>query len=144
MKHVFAFALVTAAVALCGAAQAVDVFKWKDSKGVVHYGDRPAAAASAVMLSVPGNDMTEEDEEAAYERLDRAREKILEPGDDDDRSRLQPARPRPARSSGCAESWRQYDQAAACFSAHRVANGKGVNAYGSVVCKQVAQPTCAR
>ena len=144
MKLVFATALVAAAVALCGAARAVDVFKWKDSQGVVHYGDRPAAAASAVMLSVPGNDMTEEDEEAANERLDRAREKILEPSGDDYPSRLARARPRTASAGGCAEAWRQYDQAAACFSAHRVAGGKGVDAYGSAVCRQVAQPTCAR
>ncbi len=144
MKNALAFAFTTALLA--GAAHAVDVYKWKDSKGVVHYGERPAAGASAVMLSVAGDDVTEEDEEAANERLDRAREKILEPTDSDDGLVLPPPESRRKKThvASCDESWQRYDAAAACFSAHRVANGKGVSDAGMAVCKQVSQPTCAR
>ena len=33
---------------------------------------------------------------------------------------------------------------AACFSRHRVADGKGVTAAGQAYCTEVPQPTCAR
>ena len=138
--------ILLAAVAWSGAAGAVDVYKWKDGKGVVHYGDRrPAAGASAVVLRVPEDEVTEEDEEAANLRLDQAREKILEPTESDDFVAHPPEpRRKKARVLGCAESWQRYDDAAACFGANRVASGKGVTNYGAAVCKEVPQPTCAR
>ena len=147
MKPVHVLALFAAALAWGTAAEAVDVYKWKDSQGVVHYGDRrPAASASAVVLRVPDVELSEDDEEAANERLDQAREKILEPtqGDDDPVVHATEPRRMKAHALGCAESWRRYDEAVACFGAHRVASGKGVTNDGTVVCKEVPQPTCAR
>ena len=148
MKPVLVLALFAAAIAAAGAALAVDVYKWKDSNGVIHYGDRrPAASASAVVLRVPDDEMSEEDEEAANERLDQARDKILEPTEGDDPV-APPAQPRRTKAHavglGCAQAWQRYDQAGACFSAHRVAGGRGVTDYGAAVCKEVPQPTCAR
>jgi hypothetical protein len=145
MKSALAFALVAASV-LAGAAHAVDVYKWKDSKGVVHYGDHPPAAASAALLSVPGNGMTEEEEDAANDRLARAREQIGEPSDEEPVAQ-EAARPRQnkARGSSCADAWKQYDATAACFSRNRVTdNGKGVTAAGAAACKVLPQPACAR
>lgn len=149
MKPVLVLALFVAAVVWGDAALAVDVYKWKDSQGVMHYGDRrPAASASAVVLRVPDDEMSEEDEEAINERLDQARDKILEPTEGDDDSVAHPAGSRRTKAHavglGCAQAWQRYDQAGACFSAHRVASGKGVTDYGAAVCKEVPQPTCAR
>ena len=147
MKPVPVLALLAAAVVWSNAAEAVDVYKWTDSKGVVHYGDRrPAASASAVVLRVPDDEASEEDEEAANERLDQAREKILEPTQDGGDPVVHPmdSRRKKAHALGCAESWQRYDEAVACFGAHRVASGKGVTSYGTAVCKEVPQPACAR
>ncbi len=149
MKPVLVPAFFAAAVVWGGAALAVDVYKWKDSKGVIHYGDRrPVASASAVVLRVPDDEMSEEDDAAANERLDQARDKILEPAEGDDDPVAHPPESRRTKAHavglGCAQAWRRYDQAAACFSAHRVAGGKGVTDYGAAVCKEVSQPTCAR
>jgi len=149
MKTLLVLALFAAAVVWGGAAQAVDVYKWKDSKGLVHYGERrPPASASAVVLRVPDDEPSEEDEEASNERLEQAREKLLERSDTEDEAEadLQRREQRHAKTLGlgCAQAWQRYDAAAACFAAHRVASGKGVTDYGVAVCKQVTQPTCAR
>jgi len=47
----FAFAFALVATALAGGAHAVDVYKWKDSKGVVHTGrtDRMVASERTAM-----------------------------------------------------------------------------------------------
>ena len=140
-----ALALVLASATLtAGAAHAVDVYKWKDSKGVVHYGDRPASGASSSLLQVQGSTMTDEEEEAASERLDQARAKLVEPSYGDDTVVSYPTRVRKTDNGSCAESWRRYDEAEVCFNANRVAGGKGVSRSGQAYCKQVSQPTCAR
>lgn len=146
MKPDLVRVLLAAVVAWAGAAHAVDVYKWKDSKGVVHYAEhRPAAGTSTVILRVPDDEVSEEDAEAANERLDQARDKILEPTPGDDALVYTPQGHRKmAHALDCAQSWQRYEDAAACFSAHRVASGKGVTDYGVAVCKQVTQPTCAR
>jgi uncharacterized membrane protein len=128
-------------------AHAVDVFKWTDTKGVVHYGDRPPLAkagnaASAATLSVPGNELSDDEVRAAQQKLDEAREQITTPTYPSStyayRSR------RPAAANGCTAAWRAYDASAACFSRHRVGDGKGVTAAGQAYCTDVPQPTCAR
>ncbi len=143
MKHALALVLVACA-ALAGAAQAVDVYKWKDSKGVVHYGDRPASGVAAKTLSVPDDALTPEDEEAANERLQRARDKLAEPTDDDEPVVVTPQRKKPVASSGCEEAWQRFDFAQACYASHRTANGKGVSPAGLALCRPMPQPSCAR
>jgi len=144
MNNVAALAFIAAAIG-CGAAHAVDVYKWKDSKGVVHYGDRPASGVAAATVSVPGGGNSPEEQAAAEASLEADREKLQQL----DASRThryrsrQPGVQQPAESS-CAASWRQYDAAQACFNANRVAGGKGVSGYGAAVCRQVAQPSCSR
>ena len=143
MKHVFALALVACA-ALAGTAHAVDVYKWKDSKGVVHYGDRPASGVAARTLSVPDDALTPEDKEAASERLQQARDKLAEPMDDDEPVVATPQRRKPAASSDCEEAWHRFDFAQACYARHRVANGKGVSPAGLALCRPMPQPSCMR
>ncbi len=143
MKHVLALALLAAA--LSGAAHAVDVYKWTDSKGVVHYGDRPASGVAASTVSVPGGGNTPEEQAAAEESLEADREKVAQheyTGSYRWRSRMQPVQ-KPVESA-CAASWRQYDAAQSCFNANRVAGGKGVSGYGAAVCKEVPEPSCTR
>jgi len=143
MKLIHSFAL--AAATLCAAAHAVDVYKWTDSKGVVHYGDRPASGVAASTVSVPGGGGSAEEQAEAEAKLDAARDKLAEPtypGGWRGRSRVG-AIQKPVDTS-CAAAWRQYDAAQACFDAHRAGNGRGVNGLGTVVCKEVAQPSCAR
>ena len=137
-------AVTLAAAALCAGAHAVDVYKWTDSKGVVHYGDRPASGAAASMVSVPGGGGSPEEQAAAEASLEAARDKLAEPTSSSarHRSRVQPVH-QPAESA-CAAAWRQYDADQACFDAHRAAGGKGVSGLGTVVCKEVPQPSCAR
>ena len=60
MKPVTALVLA-AGLALADTAFAVDVYKWKDSKGVVHYGDRPASGVAASTVSVPGGGASDEE-----------------------------------------------------------------------------------
>ncbi len=142
MKPLGALALVFAT--LCAGAHAVDVYKWTDSKGVVHYSDRPASGADVSTVSVPGGGGSPEEQAAAEAKLDAAREKLAEPAASNGRhrSRAQPVQ-KPAESS-CAAAWRQYDAAQACFDAHRAAGGKGVSDSGSAVCRDMPQPGCAR
>ncbi len=142
MKLVSVFALA-AAVALGGAAHAVDVYKWKDSKGVVHYGDRPASGVAATTLNVPDGGLTPEDEEAANERLEQARAKLKEPTDDEPVAPT-PRRVKQAPSYNCTEAWARYDASQACYASHRTGNGKGVSSAGQAACWPVLQPTCER
>ena len=138
-------ALVLVLAALCPLARAVDVYKWTDGKGVVHYGDRPASGVAASTLSVPGGGGSAGEQAAAEASLDAAREKLAEPAYPASR-RYRPrgqAVQKPAES-GCAAAWRQYDAAQACFDANRAAGGKGVSGIGAIVCKDVPQPSCAR
>ena len=142
MKHVVALA-VTAALALAGTAGAVDVYKWKDAKGVVHYGDRPAPGVAAKPVTLPDDALSPEDEAAANERLERARAQLAEPVPDD----APPPVVRPRKkspSSSCVEAWQHFDAAQACYASHRAANGKGVSAAGLAVCRPMPQPTCER
>ncbi len=143
MKHAFALALIAAT--LCGPANAVDVYKWKDSKGVVHYGDHPASGAAASTVSVPGGGGSPEEQAAAEASLEADREKLGKI-DNSNPKRLRP-RAQPVQKPGesaCAASWRQYDAAQACFDAHRVAGGKGVTDAGATSCREMPQPSCTR
>ena len=143
MRHVLAFAFVACA-ALAGSAHAVDVYKWKDSKGVVHYGDRPASGVAAKMLNIHDDALTTEDEEAANERLQRARDKLAEPTDDDDEPVVAPPPRKKTASSGCEEAWQRFDFAQSCYAQHRAANGKGVSPAGLAICRPMPQPSCER
>jgi len=140
VKHALAFALAASAL-LAGAAHAVDVYKWTDSQGVVHYGDRPASGVATTTLSVPGNASAQE-QAAANARLAQDRAKLAEPADVGASASRE--RQKNLGGNSCAEAWRQYDVAAACFNANRTANRKGVSANGTATCSQVPEPTCAR
>ena len=142
MKHVLLLAFTTV-LALAGTAQAVDVYKWKDSKGVVHYGDRPASGIAAKPVSMPDDALSAEEETAANERLERAREKLAEATPDDDPPPVAPKRAKVV-SASCTEDWQRYDAAQACYASHRMPNGKGVSTAGLAICRPMPQPTCAR
>lgn len=144
MKALLAFALVAAALA--GGAHAVDVYKWKDGKGVVHYGDRPASGASAAMVSVPDDQPDADDVARAQQRLSEAQDRLQEDTRDDiPVAPPRVARPRAQADAGtCAYKWRLYMQSQGCFDQHRVAGGKGVTRNGARVCPQIVQPDCPR
>ena len=143
MKHLLALAFVACA-ALAGSARAVDVYKWKDSQGVVHYGDRPAPGVAAKTLSVHDDVLAPEDEEAANERLQRARDKLAEPADAAGSPIAVTPPRRKAVSSDCEEAWQRFDFAQSCYAQHRAANGKGVSPAGLAVCRPMPQPSCER
>jgi hypothetical protein len=143
MKPVLALALA-AGLALDGSASAVDVYKWKDAKGVVHYGDRPASGAAASTLSVPDDALSPEDEQVAGERLAQARARLAEQAATDVPVAVAAPRRQQVVSSGCAEAWGRFDDAQSCFASHRAANGKGVSPAGLAACRPMPQPTCAR
>ena len=142
MTHV-SFLALTIALALAGTAQAVDVYKWKDGQGVVHYGDRPASGIAAKPVSMPDDALSAEEEAAANERLERARAKLAEPVPADDPPPVVPRRRKVATAS-CAEDWLRFDAAQACYASHRMPNGRGVSTAGMALCRPMAQPTCAR
>jgi hypothetical protein len=136
--------VLAAALALAGAASAVEVFKWKDARGVVHYGDHPASGA-AKAVSVPGDTRSPEDAASAGERLERAREKLAEPPAVDAAAPVARATPpRTPASYNCAEAWHRYDAAQACYSSHRAGAGKGVSPAGLAACRPMPQPSCER
>ena len=138
-------AVAAAAALLAGPAHAVDVYKWKDAKGVVHYGDRAPPGAAASTLEVPDDALSPADEAAAGERLERARAKLAEPAPDEAPlpAVRQPARKPPA-SYDCEQSWRRYEASQACYQSHRAANGKGVSPTGLALCRPLPQPACER
>jgi len=144
MKASLAAALAAVAL-LAGTAHAVDVYKWKDGKGVVHYGDRPPPDAAASTLDVPDDALSPEEQAAANERLGRARAKLAEPAPVD---APLPVVRRPAQkkaaSYNCEQSWRRYEASQACYANHRAADGKGVSPAGMALCRPVLQPTCER
>ena len=147
MKAALILALVASA-ALAGAAHAVDVYKWKDSKGVVHYGDRPASGVAASLVSARDDKVDPDDTERARQRVSDVQDGTQdgtqdEESEDEDEEPRHTAARRPA-PTGCAAAWQRYDAAQACFSANRAAGGKGVSTNGAAVCKEVAQPSCAR
>ena len=143
MKHLPALFLVAAALA--GGAHAVDVYKWKDSKGVVHYGDRPAAGASAATVSVRDDQPDPDDVAKAQQRLSEAQDQLQQDvaSDQPYTPRRRIVSPKPADAS-CAATWQRYLSAQSCFDRHRAANGKGVTSTGMAVCPVLAQPDCAR
>ena len=144
MKAALAAALAAVAL-LAGTAHAVDVYKWKDSKGVVHYGDRPPPDAAASTLDVPDDALSPEEAAAASERLERARAKLAEPAAVDAPAPVvrKPAQKKPA-SYNCEQAWRRYEASQACYSNHRAADGKGVSPAGLALCRPMLQPTCER
>jgi hypothetical protein len=138
-------AAVLAAAALAGGAHAVDVYKWKDSKGVVHYGDRPASGASAARVSVRDDQPDPDDVARAQQRLAETQDRLQDDVESD--IPVTPRRPvvRPkaqADTGSCAYKWRLYMQSQGCFEQHRVAGGKGVTRSGASVCPQIVQPDC--
>ncbi len=142
MNHALASAIVLAAT-LCGSAHAVEVYKWKDSKGVVHYGDRPASGAAASLVNARDDAVDPDDAERARQRLSDVQDGADDETTDEPEEPRHTTSRRPAAST-CAAAWQRYDTAQACFSANRVAGGKGVTSNGSYVCKEVPQPSCAR
>ena len=142
MKLINALALATAA--LCAGAHAVDVYKWTDSKGVVHYGDHPASGVAASTVNVPGGGGSPAEQAAAAASLAADRVKLAKPSHSNGRTRTPVQPPQKPAESSCAGAWRQYDSAQACFDAHRAAGGKGVSSSGTAVCQDVPQPGCAR
>jgi len=142
MKHALAFLVM---VALSCGAHAVEVYRWTDSKGVVHYGDHPASGVAATMVDVPAGGPTPEEIASARASLEADRQRLGRP---DDSSHATPSsRKQSARKPGestCAAAWRQYDAAQACFDAHRVARGRGVTLSGEAACKEMPQPGCTR
>lgn len=143
MKPLPVFALVAAA--LVGAAHAVDVYKWKDSKGVVHYGDRPASGVAASRVSVPDDEPDPDDVARAQQRLSDTQDRLQQDARDDvpvaPRRTVPRASSQPAAGS-CAYKWQLYMQSQGCFDQHRVAGGKGVTRNGARVCPQIVQPDC--
>ena len=140
-----ALAAVLAAALLAGPAHAVDVYKWKDAKGGVHYGDRPPSDGAASTLEVPDDAPSPAEEAAASQRLERARAKLAEPAPVD--APLPVARKAAAKapaSDDCEQSWRHFDASQACYQSHRAANGKGVSPAGMAQCRPMPQPTCER
>jgi len=143
MKLPLAAALVAAALA--GAAHAVDVYKWKDGKGVVHYGDRPASGASAARVNVRDDQPDPDDVAQAQQRLSEAQDRLQDDVESDIPVAPRRAVPRPraqADTGSCAYKWRLYMQSQGCFDQHRVAGGKGVTNGGTHVCPQIVQPDC--
>jgi hypothetical protein len=144
MRHAVTLACFAAAIG-CGAAQAVDVYKWKDSQGRVHYGDRPASGVDAATMSVPGGGDTPEEQAAAEASLEADRQRLQQRETPSRGDRSPYRRPvQPPAESGCAASWRRFDAAQACFIANRVAGGKGVSGDGVAGCRDVPQPGCSR
>jgi hypothetical protein len=146
MKPVVALSFAVG-LALAGTAFAVDVYKWKDSKGVVHYGDRPASGVAAATISVHDDAPSPEDEAAANERLEQAHAKLAESSDDDDAPVAPPPPPPPRKkqaSYDCTESWHRYEAAQACYASHRNPNGKGVSPAGMALCRPMPEPSCER
>ncbi|MBW8757419.1 MAG: DUF4124 domain-containing protein [Burkholderiales bacterium] len=142
MKPVIAFALVAA---LAGGAHALDVYKWKDGKGVVHYGDRPAAGASAALVSVRDDQPDPDDVARAQQRLSEVQDQrqVDTPADEPEAARPSAPRPKaPPAAGSCAWKWQIYMQSQGCFDQHRVAGGKGVTRNGARVCPQIVQPDC--
>jgi hypothetical protein len=144
MQPAFAFAFAFAAGALlAGAAHAVDVYKWTDSKGVVHYGDRPASGTAAATVTVPDDPGNAQDAAAAKARLERERARLALPTEGDVPAVSTPVRKRGA-ASACAQEWQRYNAAQSCFNRHRVLDGKGVTDAGVQACQQLPQPSCTR
>ncbi len=142
MKHAPAL-LAAVAMTLAGTARAVDVYKWTDSQGVVHYGDHPASGVAASTVSVPDAGVSAKDVAAAKARLAADRAKLAQPAASSSSSRSRASSAKPVESA-CAAAWRQYDAAQACFDAHRAAGGRGVSPRGEVACQELPQPSCAR
>lgn len=144
MRLAFTLALLAGTV-LAGAAQAVEIYKWKDSKGVVHYGDRPASGAAASLVNARDDKVDPDDAERARQRLSDAQDgQGDEPEADDEPVAPHRTTARKPAPSSCAAAWQRYDAAQACFNANRVAGGKGVSTTGAIVCKEMPQPGCAR
>ncbi len=135
-------ALALAAALLAGAAHAVDVYKWTDSHGVVHYGDRPASGAAAATVNVPDDPADPQAAAEARARLDRERARLATPTDTPAPAPAA-ARRKPAVSA-CEAQWQRYDASQACFDHHREYLGRGVSDQGVQACRDVKQPTCTR
>jgi len=142
MKSVFALAL--AAATLAGPAHAVEVFKWTDKQGVVHYGDRPASGASSDTIDVPDDRPAARDAYKAQRRLGIAHEYYRRSANVDQPEAQPVQRRNPGVISGCAEAWQRYNAAQACFNRNRVMNGRGVTDTGVAYCTQVPQPSCTQ
>jgi hypothetical protein len=136
--------LLALAAALAAPAHAVDVYKWTDRQGVVHYGDRPASGAAAATVNVPDDHPGADDAARAQRRLEIAREYYQRQAVHDRPQPTQAQGRQPAAASDCAAAWQRYEAAQACFDSHRAASGKGVTDAGLARCTEVRQPSCAR
>jgi len=118
---------------------AMDVYKWTDPNGQVHYADAvPEGKASAAKgISVKGGPVSEADRKAATERLARYRDDLLRASPE---AAPVPAStpPKPSKTP-CEEAWEAYNASYACFDPYRMGHGTiRLEAFQS--CKEVNRP----
>jgi hypothetical protein len=136
MKTPFGLLLLTTIWFPC---HAMDVYKWTDAKGQVHYGDAvpEGKASSAKGISVKGGPVSEADRKAATERLAKYREDLVRASPE---TAAAPAATTPKpRKTPCEEAWDAYNESYACFDPYRMGKGT-IRLEAFQGCKEVNRP----
>ena len=113
-------ALFAASLLVFAQAQAADVYKWTDSQGVTHFGDKPPPdkKLAATHLDVGGRTLTPDeqkdvDAQLAVDRAAITAHNDASPATSGNRS---PAGSKsPSNENDCARQWRLFNESARCF-----------------------------
>ena len=138
---------IVLALLLAGASvHAAEVYRWKDEKGRVHYGDTvpEGRKSSARPVVVRDTTLTDSQKSEAAARLERDRATLNETP----ASQALPSSPPSVTAAGsaptpqlskCEAAWTEFNDSYACFDPHRFGQGK-VRPEGYEKCKQVVRP----
>ncbi len=161
------FFLVFAGCLFFASSHAADIFKWTDSKGVVHYGENlPQDRKEPVKsLDVRHSNLTDEQRSDGARRLVANRSKLNTKHTSDDESAVAPTNPasnvkttsvgsvsptKPSTTSSiCSDVWKKYEAQYECMNPYRIFSGNGKNMVlpeGLVACgapiQQPSTPYC--
>lgn len=135
---------IVLALLLAGASvHAAEVYRWKDERGRVHYGDtvpegRKSSAKAVVMRDTTLTDSQKGEAAARLER-DRATLKEAPAAQALPSSVSEAGRAPTPQLSKCEAAWREFNDSYACFDPYRFGQGK-VRPEGYEKCKQVVRP----
>lgn len=144
------------ALVLGGSVAHAEVYRWKDSNGQVHFGDRPDPISQGAKKVVVPRPNLAKSLEVAPKPASAGTTKAKSDGDTGPSTILPEAaeRPKPEptpklgiaaqRKDSCQAKWAAYEASAACFGACGKSNGGGRtrNNAGCEHCAEAPRPNC--
>ena len=147
-------AMIAASLLVLCQAHAADVYKWTDSQGVTHFGDKPPQdrKVASTHLDVGGRPLTPDEQKDVDAQLAADRAAITARNDTTPAatgSRSPMASKSPSNENDCARQWRLFNESAHCldtnhhFNADKASHPERYQSCMGMSVKPVVAPMCA-